>query len=70
VLVTDEDGISELHGWIDSDGDSGVISFGADLLAIVGQQAPDNQPMAFRVTLLARAEHAVRGTWTIRQAGG
>jgi hypothetical protein len=70
VLVTDVDGISELPGWIDADGGSGVISFGADLLAIVGERAPANEPLAFRVTVLARAEHAIGGTWTIRQAGG
>jgi hypothetical protein len=70
VLVTDEDGTSELPGWIDADGDSGVISFGADLLAIVGEQTPDNQPMAFRVNVQALAERSVRGTWTIREAGG
>jgi hypothetical protein len=70
VVVTDEDGISELPGWIDADGDSGAISFGADLLASIGERASADEPMAFRVTVLALAEHAVRGTWTIREAGG
>jgi hypothetical protein len=70
VLVTDEAVTSELPGWIDADGDSGVISFGADLVGIVGERASDDEPIAFRVTVLARAEHAVRGTWAIREAGG
>jgi hypothetical protein len=70
VLVTDEDGISELPGWIDADGGSGVISFGADLLAIVGNRGAQDEPMAFRVAVLALAEQTVRGTWTIREAGG
>jgi hypothetical protein len=69
VVVTDEPGNSELPGWIDADGDSGVISFGADLLEVIGLRAPD-EPMAFRVVVLAQAERPIRGTWTIREAGG
>jgi hypothetical protein len=69
VLVTDKDGITELPGWIDADGASGVISFGADLLEVIGLRAPD-EPMAFRVAVLALAEQTLRGTWTIREAGG
>jgi hypothetical protein len=70
VMVTDEDGISELPGWIDADGDSGVVSFGADLLAVFAGAPPDDEPMGFRVVVQALAEQAVRGTWTIREAGG
>ena len=70
VIVTDEDGISELPGWIDASGDSGIISFGADQLALVGGPAPDNEPMVFQVSVMALAEQAVHGSWTIREAGG
>jgi len=70
VVVTDEGGVSELPGWIDADGDTGIISFGADLLAVVGERASDGEPLAFRVIVQALAEQAVGGTWTIRQAGG
>jgi hypothetical protein len=70
VVVTDEHGSSELPGWIDADGDSGIISFGADLLAVVGDPAPDDRTMVFRVAVEALAEQAVAGTWTIREAGG
>jgi hypothetical protein len=70
VIVTDEDGISELPGWIDAEGGSGVISFGADQLALVGGPAPDTEPMAFQVSVMALAEQAVQGSWTIREAGG
>jgi hypothetical protein len=70
VIVTDEDGISELPGWIDAEGDSGIISFGADQLALVGGPAPDTEPMAFQVSVMALAEQAVQGSWTIREAGG
>ena len=69
VQVTDRDGTTELPGWIDADGDSGVIAFGADLLEVFGPRAPD-ETMAFRVVVLAQAEHAIGGTWTIREAGG
>ena len=69
VLVTDKDGITELPGWIDADGDSGVISFGADLLEVIGLRARD-EPMRFRLVVLAQAEQGVRGTWTVREAGG
>jgi hypothetical protein len=69
VLVTDKDGITELPGWIDADGASGVISFGADLLEVIGLRASD-EPMAFKVTVAALAEQTLHGTWTIRGAGG
>jgi hypothetical protein len=70
VVVTDEGGGSELPGWIDADGPSGVISFGADLLAGFGDGGPDNQPITFRVAVEALAEQAIAGTWRIREAGG
>jgi hypothetical protein len=69
VLVTDKDGITELPGWIDADGAGGVISFGADLLEVIGLRASD-EPMAFKVTVAALAEQTLHGTWTIRGAGG
>ena len=70
VVVTDEGGASELPGWVDADGPSGVISFGADLLAVIGERGPDDEPMAFRVAVEALAEQPIRGTWAIREAGG
>jgi hypothetical protein len=70
VVVTDEDRVSELPGWIDADGDSAVISFGADLVAVIGERAGADEPMAFRVAVVAQAEQAVRGSWAIREAGG
>ena len=70
VVVTDENGITELPGWIDTDGASGIISVGADLAAAIGPRGPDDEPMTFRVAVHALAEQTVPGTWTIRQAGG
>ena len=70
VLVTDKDGITELPGWIDADGAGGVISFGADLLEVIGLRAPPGEPMEFKVTVAALAEQPLPGTWTIRGAGG
>ena len=70
VVVTPEDRASELPGWIDADGPTGVISFGADLLTVVGQPGPADEPMALRVAVAALAEQTIRGTWTIREAGG
>jgi hypothetical protein len=70
VLVTDKDGTSELPGWIDADGASGVIAFGADLLEVVGGLLTPDRPMTFQVAVLALAEQTLRGTWTIREAGG
>jgi hypothetical protein len=69
VVVTDKDGITELPGWIDGDGASGIISFGADLLEVIGLRASD-EPMAFKVAVMALAEQTLNGTWTIRGAGG
>jgi hypothetical protein len=70
VVVTPEDRASELPGWIDADGPTGIISFGADLLTVIGEPGPADEPMAFRVAVAALAEETIRGTWTIRQAGG
>ena len=70
VVVTPEDRASELPGWIDADGPTGVISFGADLLTVIGEPGPADEPMAFRVAVAALAEQTIRGTWTIREAGG
>src|SRR5215212_15588 len=70
VVVTPEDRASELPGWIDADGPTGVISFGADLLTVVGEPGPADRPMALRVAVAALAEQTIRGTWTIREAGG
>ena len=70
VVVTGENGGSELPGWIDADGPSGVISFGADLMPVLSEPGPDDQPMGIRVTVEALAEQAVPGSWTIREAGG
>jgi hypothetical protein len=70
VLVTDKDGITELPGWIDADGAGGVISFGADLLGVIGLRAAPDEPMEFKVTVAALAEQTLPGTWTIRGAGG
>jgi hypothetical protein len=70
VLVTDEAGQSELSGWVDGSGGTGVISVGADLLAAFGPDpANDQRPMVFTVSLQAAAEQVVRGSWSIRQAG-
>jgi hypothetical protein len=70
VVVADAGGVNELPGWIDADGDSGIISFGADLLEVVGSPGAPDEPMTFRVDAQALAEHAIGGTWTIRGAGG
>jgi hypothetical protein len=70
VVVTGENGGSELPGWIDADGPSGVISFGADLLSIVGEPGLANEPIAVRVVVQALAEQAIRGTWAVRETGG
>src|SRR5215218_1635635 len=70
VLVTDDAGVSELSAWIDGDDDHGVISIGADLLADISADAVDHdRPMPFKIKVQAQAEHAVRGSWAIRQAG-
>jgi hypothetical protein len=70
VLVTDDAGVSELSAWIDGDDDHGVISIGADLLAGISADAVDHdRPMPFKIKVQAQAEHAVRGSWAIRQAG-
>ena len=69
VVVTDENGVSELQAWIDGTGQSAVISVAADLLAAASSGDPDvDQPMPFRVVIQAEAEQVVRGTWTITSA--
>ena len=71
MTVTDEGGVVELASWIDGTADTGVISAQADQLAfsrLDGTAVGD--PMRFKVEVEARAEQAVRGTWTIRQPGG
>jgi hypothetical protein len=69
VVATDEGGVAGLPAWIDGTGGSAVISVGADILAAtLGQGEPDD-PMGFEVRVQAQAEQAIRGGWTIRQAG-
>jgi hypothetical protein len=71
VVVTGDGGAAELTAWIDGTGGSAVISVGADVLAATRIGDPDDdQPMPFDVRVQAQAEQAVRGAWTIRQAGG
>jgi hypothetical protein len=70
VVVTDDAGVSELSGWVDGSGGTGVISVGADLLAALRPDpADDRRPMGFTISLQAAAERVVRGSWSIRQAG-
>jgi hypothetical protein len=69
VLVTDRGGVTELAAWIDGTGGTAAVSFGADELAATRAGDPDGQPMTFEVHIQAQAEQAVRGGWTIRQAG-
>jgi len=70
VLVTDRGGVTELTAWIDGAGGTAAISFGADELAATRAGDPDTgQPIAFEVHIQAQAEQAVRGGWTIQQAG-
>jgi hypothetical protein len=69
VVVTDENGLSELQAWIDGTGRSAVISVAADLLAAASAgPTQDDEPMTFQVVIQAEAEQAVRGTWTITSA--
>jgi hypothetical protein len=71
VVVTDQDGLSELPAWIDGSGGSAAITVGADLVTVFRPDQPDDrQPMGFNLTLQALAEQVVRGRWAIRQAGG
>jgi hypothetical protein len=69
VLVSGEGGISDLPAWIDGSGGTAVISIAADILAI-SRFGDDDEPMPFQIIVRAQAEEAVRGTWTLRQAGG
>jgi hypothetical protein len=70
VMVTDEAGSSELSGWVDGSGGSGVISVGADLLAALRSDPEDQRPLVFTISIQAASERVVRGSWSIRQAGG
>jgi len=70
VVVTGDGGVAELTAWIDGTGGSAVISVGADVLAASRLGDPrDAEPMPFQVRVQAQAEQAIRGRWTIRQAG-
>jgi hypothetical protein len=71
VLVTDDNGISELPAWIDGSGGAAVISVAGELLAAAWPDSTgDGEPMDFTVVVEALSEQPVRGSWTIRQAGG
>ena len=71
VLVTDENGFTELPAWIDGSGGAAVISIAGELLAAAWpDSARDGDPMDFNVLIEALTEQPVRGSWTIRQAGG
>jgi hypothetical protein len=71
VLVTDENGFTELPAWIDGSGGAAVISIaGEQLAAAWPDSARDGDPMDFNVLIEALTEQPVRGSWTIRQAGG
>ena len=70
VVATGEGGVAELPSWIDGTGGSAVISVGADILAATRVDDPDDdRPMGFEVRVQAQAEQAIRGGWTMRQAG-
>jgi hypothetical protein len=69
VLVNGEGGISDLPAWMDGSGGTAVISIAADVLA-VSRFGDDDEPMPFEVIVRAQSERAVRGTWTLGQAGG
>jgi hypothetical protein len=71
VRITDASGYWELPAWIDGSGGTAVISVAADQLAAALPGDPgDGEPMAFSVLVEALTEEAVRGAWTIDQAGG
>jgi hypothetical protein len=71
VQVTDENGFTELPAWIDGSGGTAVISIAGELLAAAWpDSARDSDPMDFDVLIEALTEQPVRGSWTIRQAGG
>jgi hypothetical protein len=71
VQVTDENGYSELPAWIDGSGGAAVISIAGELLAAAWPvSARDGDPMDFNLLIEAVTEQPVRGSWTIRQAGG
>jgi hypothetical protein len=70
VVATGEDGAAELPAWIDGTGGSAVISVGVYILAATRVGDPDDdRPMGFEVRVQAQAEQAIRGGWTMRQAG-
>jgi hypothetical protein len=70
VVATGEGAAAELSAWIDGTGGSAVISVGADTLAASRVGDPDHdRPMGFEVRVQAQAEQAIRGGWTMRQAG-
>ena len=69
VLVSGEAGISDLPAWIDGSGGTAVISMAADTLAS-SRFGDGDEPMLFQIIVRAQSEQAVRGTWTLRQAGG
>jgi hypothetical protein len=69
VVVTDENGLSEIQAWIDGTGRSAVISVAADQLAEASSGDPEvDVPMPFQVVIQAQAEQVVRGTWAITSA--
>jgi hypothetical protein len=68
VIATDEVGVSELAAWVDGSGGDAAVTVDAVQLAGI-RGGPYDQQLAFKVTLQSLAEQAVRGPWTIRQAG-
>jgi hypothetical protein len=71
VRIIDDNGFSELPAWIDGSGRVAVISVPADVMATAWPGDPgDGGPMLFNVLVEALTEQPIRGTWTIRQAGG
>jgi hypothetical protein len=70
VVATGGGGAAELPAWIDGTGGSGFISVGVYILAATRVGDPDDdRPMGFEVRVQAQAEQAIRGGWTMRQAG-
>jgi hypothetical protein len=70
VVATGGGGAAELPAWIDGTGGSAVISVGVYILAATRVGDPDDdRPMGFEVRVQAQAEQAIRGGWTMRQAG-
>jgi hypothetical protein len=70
VLATSPGGVTELESWIDGSGGTAAIAVAADQLAAAQPGSPGiGRPLRFEVRVQAQAEQAVRGGWTIRQAG-